>query len=226
MVLTSMTLGFAVAHTEGASANTIHGSKLLRARSVAVVGDSLAWQAKSSIDSAFTKAGYLARVSVNPGHALSSSSAQETLDADVKGGLFGVIVVETASNDVVQLASGAVSITQYSQLLDQLITKAGTDSVVIENAKVDAPFYYKQSDAMAINRAIDQSAAEHANVRIVDWNSEARDHASWFSADMLHLSPGLPATVVASDPPSSDEQGYADTAFAQAIVKGVESSVS
>ena len=225
MILASVTLGFAVARTEGASANTIHGSKL-RARSVAVVGDSLAWQAKLSVESTLTKAGYVARVSVNPGHALSSSWAQETLEADLRGGQFGVIVVETASNDVVQLATGVVSIAQYSQLLDQLITKAGNESVVIENAKVNAPFYYKQSDALAINRAIDQSAAEHTNVRIVDWNSEARDHASWFGADMLHLSPGLPATVLATDPPSSDQQGYADTAFAQAIVKGVASSAS
>jgi hypothetical protein len=225
IILASVTLGFTVAHTESASAKTIQESEL-RARSVAVVGDSLSWQAKSSIESAFTAAGYLTRVSVNPGHALSSSWAQDTLDADVKDGLYRVIVVETASNDAEQLASGAVSITQYSQLLDQLIAKAGNDYVVIVNAKVNAPFYYKQSDALAINRAIDEAAAKHANVRVVDWNSEARDHASWFGADMLHLSPGLPATVLASDPPSSNEQNYADTAFAQAIVKGVESSAT
>jgi hypothetical protein len=219
-ILALVTLGFAVARAESASANTIHESEI-RARSVAVVGDSLSWQAKSSIESAFTEAGYLTRVSVNPGHALSSSWAQDALDADVQAGLYGVIVVETASNDAVQLARGAVSITQYSQLLDQLIAKARNMYVVIVNAKVNAPFYYKQSDALAINRAIDEVADEHANVRIVDWNSEAKDHASWFGADMLHLSPGLPATVLASDPPSSDVQDAADTAFAQAIVKGV-----
>jgi len=225
IILALVTLGFAVARAESASANTIHESEI-RARSVAVVGDSLSWQAKSSIESAFTEAGYLTRVSVNPGHALSSSWAQDALDADVKAGLYGVIVVETASNDAVQLARGAVSITQYSQLLDQLIAKARNMYVVIVNAKVNAPFYYKQSDALAINRAIDEVADEHANVRIVDWNSEASDHASWFGADMLHLSPGLPATVLASDPPSSDVQDAADTAFAQAIVKGVEASAT
>ena len=81
----------------------------------------------------------------------------------------------------------------------------------------------KTIDSPAINRAIDEAAQKHANVRVVDWNSEARSHASWFGADMLHLSPGLPATVLASDPPSSDERDYADAAFAQAMVKGVES---
>jgi len=225
IILASVTLGFTVVHTKSASANTIHESES-RAKSVAVVGDSLSWQAKSSIESAFTAAGYLTRVSVNPGHALSSSWAQDTLDVDVKDGLYGIIVVETASNDAVQLARGAVSITQYSQLLDQLIAKAGDDRVLIVNAKVNAPFYYTQSDALAINRAMDEVAEEHANVRIIDWNSEARDHASWFGPDMLHLSPGLPATVLASNPPSSDVQDYADQAFAQAIVKGVESSAT
>ena len=91
-------------------------------RSVAVVGDSLSWQAKSSIESALTEAGYLTRVSVNPGHALSSSWAQDTLNADVKDGSYGVIVVETASNDAVRLASGAVSIAQYSELSDEFLS--------------------------------------------------------------------------------------------------------
>ena len=112
------------------------------------------------------------------------------------------------------------------KLLDQLIAKARNTYVVIVNAKVNAPFYYKQSDALAINRAIDEVAEEHANVRIVDWNSEASDHASWFGPDMLHLSPGLPATVLASYPPSSDVQDSADRAFAQAIVEGVKSSAT
>jgi hypothetical protein len=223
LILASVTLTFAVAHTETASATTIHDSEI-RARTVAVIGDSLSWQAKSSIESAFTEAGYLPRVSVNPGHALSTSWAQDTVDADVEHGPYGVIVVETASNDVVRLASGPVSITQYSQLLDQLIAKAGRADVVIVNAKVNAPFYYAQSDALAINRAIDEAAEAHANVRIVDWNSEAADHPSWFGADMLHLSPGLPATVSASDPPSADVQDAADTAFAQALVTGVVST--
>jgi hypothetical protein len=223
ILLASVTLGFAAAHAETATANMIHKNER-RAKRVAVVGDSLSWQAKASIDSAFTGAGYLARVSVNPGHALSSSWAQDTLDADVKDHSYGVIVVETASNDVVQLARGAVSIARYSRTLDQLIAKAGNTYVVIVNAKVNAPFYYTQSDALAINRAIEAVAQEHANVRIVDWNGEARAHPSWFGADMLHLAPGLPATVLANDPPGSDVQDAADTAFAQAIVKGVKSS--
>jgi hypothetical protein len=225
LILASATLVFEVAHTETASSITIHDSGI-RARTVAVIGDSLSWQAKSSIESAFTEAGYMARVSVNPGHALSSSWAQDTVDADVDHGQYGVIVVETASNDAVRLASEALSITRYSQLLEELIAKAGHADVVIMNAKVNAPFYYAQSDALAINRAIDKAAEEHANVRIVDWNSEATYHPSWFGADMLHLSPGLPATVLASDPPSADVQDAADTAFAQALVKGVVSSAT
>jgi hypothetical protein len=223
LILASATLVFAVAHTETASPTTIYDSEI-RARTVAVIGDSLSWQSKSSIESAFTDAGYLARISVNPGHALSSSWAQDTVDADVDDGQYGVIVVETASNDAVRLASESLSITQYSQLLDKLIAKAGQDDVVIMNAKVNAPFYYAQSDALAINRAIDKAAEEHANVRIVDWNSEATYHSSWFGADMLHLSPGLPATVLASDPPRADVQDAADSAFAEALVKGVVSS--
>jgi hypothetical protein len=210
---------------ETASAITTHDSEI-RARSVAVIGDSLSWQAKSSIESALTEAGYLARVSVNPGHALSSSWAQGTVDADLDRGQYGVIVVETASNDAVRLASGALSITQYSHLLENLIAKAGHADVVIMNAKVNAPFYYAQSDALAINRAIEKASVEHANVRIVDWNSEATYHPSWFGADMLHLSPGLPATVSAGDPPSADVQDAADRAFAQALVKGVVSSAT
>ncbi len=136
-------------------------------------------------------------------------------------GLYGVIVVETASNDAVQLAHGHVSVSQYLRLLKRLIIAAGNTQVVIVNAKVDAPFFYDPSDAVAINQAIDVAAEEHANVRIVDWNSEARNHPSWFGPDMLHLSPGLPATVVASDPPSADMQDAADTAFAEAMVKVV-----
>ncbi len=225
MILASVTVGGAVARTESSSANTPHSNEI-RVKSVALVGDSLSWQAKSSIGSALTEAGYVSRVSVDPGHALSSTWAQATLDADVKDGSYGVIVVETASNDALELADGALSITQYSQLLDQLIAKAGNSSVVIVNAKVNAPFYYKPADALAINRAIDEAAEEHANVRTVDWNSEALRHPSWFGPDMLHLSPGLPATVLASDSPGSDVQDAADAGFAQAIVRGVESSAT
>ena len=223
MILASVALGVAVVNTETASASTSHETEL-HARSVAVVGDSLSWQAKSSIESSLTEAGYVSQVSVDPGHALSSSWAQETLDADVKDGSYGVIIVETASNDALQLARGTVSIAQYSQLLEQLIAKVGDTEVVIVNAKVNAPFYYKQGDALAINRAIEEVAEEHANVGVVDWNSEAQDHASWFGPDMLHLSPGLPTTVLASDPPSAAAQDAADVAFADAIVRGVQSS--
>jgi hypothetical protein len=223
LLLASVTLGFAGAHTTRASANTIHESEI-RAKSVAVVGDSLSWQSTSSIESAFREAGYSTQVSVDPGHALSSAWAQGTLDADVQGGLYGVIVLETASNDALRLTNGSVSIAQYARLLDQSVAEAGSSDVVIVNAKVNAPFYYKQSDARAINRAIDEVAAQHANVRVVDWNSDSLDHPSWFGPDLLHLSPGLPATVVASDPPGADVQDSADTAFAHAILEGVETS--
>lgn len=221
-VLAAMTAGVSIFQMESASANSFSEA----ASRVAVVGDSLAWQADLSIQSELAGAGYVARVSVNPGHALSSAWAQQTLSADTSDGSYGIIVLETASNDAAQLARGAVSITRYSQLLEQLIAQAGSSTVVIVNAKVDAPFYYPQSDAVAINRAMDEAAVGQSNVRIVDWNGEAHNHPSWFGPDMLHLSPGLPATVVAEDPPGAGAQDAADRAFAQAIVDGVERSSS
>ena len=206
------------------SAATVRSAAGSGATAVSLVGDSLAWQADASITSALSHAGYRATVSVDPGHALSSTWAQGELQVALQGQSRGVVVVETASNDAAQAAMGTVPVGQYTPLLDDLLDAARGRCVVLVNAKVIVdPMYYPPVDAQAVNQAIDTAAATHSNVRVVDWNQEAAAHASWFAADSLHLVPGLPSTVSAADPPSAAAQTAADRAFARAVVAGVDS---
>jgi hypothetical protein len=191
---------------------------------VAVVGDSLAWQADASIKSALSHSGYVDRVSVNPGHALTSAWTQSELRDDLEGKRFGIIVIETASNDSFQMARAKESVPEYSDLLTDLLRAATGRCVVVVNAKVDVtPFYYRPGDALAINAVISRSAVTHSNERIVEWNREAQTHHSWFRADLLHFTSVTPRALLASDPPPTSDQSAGDKAFARAIAAGVQS---
>jgi hypothetical protein len=220
-VLTPATSGYVSIqhHRPPAEMIELSGS---HAGNVALIGDSLSWQAKSSIEISLSEANMMARISVNPGHALSSPWAQNTLEEDMEGDTFGVIVLETASNDAIQVERNVVPVAQYSRLLNQVITRAKDRCVVIMNAKVRA-WYYQPSAARAINDVITVAAETHSNVRIVDWNLEALQHPSWFGPDLLHLYPGLPATILASDSPSAASQDVAERGFAQALQVGIDS---
>ena len=191
---------------------------------VAVVGDSLAWQADASIENALAHSGYGNRVSVNPGHALTTGWAQSELKEDLQLKRFGIIVVETASNDSFEVARAKESIAEYSGLLANLLRAATGRCVVVVNAKVDVtPFYYGPGAALAVNRAISQSAVTHSNERVVAWNREAQAHRSWFRSDLLHFTSVTPVASLAGDPPPSSDQSAGDKAFARAILAGVRS---
>jgi hypothetical protein len=211
---------FGAGRTDTASGQAIGD----RGPSVAVVGDSLAWQAAASIEATLSNARMPARVSVNPGHALSSRWAQKTLDVDESQGKYKVTVLETASNDAALVERDVVPVSRYSQLLDQLVSASNGRCLVIMNAKVDVDsMYYQPSAALAINRVIQETAMQHPNVRVVNWNGIAQVHRKWFWADMLHLSPGLPAKVSADSPPKATAQSAADREFALALTKGIDS---
>jgi hypothetical protein len=191
---------------------------------VAVVGDSLAWQADSSIESDLLKSGYVGRVSVNPGHALTSAWAQDELKEYLQQKRFGIIVIETASNDSFEIARADESVSEYSDSLAKLLRAATGRCVVVVNAKVGVtPFYYRPGDALAVNRVISQSAVTHSNERIVEWNQEAQTHRSWFRSDLLHFTSKTPHALLASDTPPSSNQSAGDKAFARAIDAGVQS---
>jgi hypothetical protein len=195
-----------------------------REAGVAVVGDSLAWQADASIKSTLSSLGEPFRGSVNPGHALSTPWAQETLRDDLHSGDYKVLVVETASNDAALAARGSVPVAAFESDLDRLAADMTGRCLVVMTAKVNVDLiYYQPSAALEVNRAIRAVAAEHQNVRVIDWNRESENHNSWFSADLLHLAPGLPGTVSANDPPSESTQTAADRAFASALRAGVNS---
>jgi hypothetical protein len=191
---------------------------------VAVVGDSLAWQADSSIESDLSQSGYVARVSVNPGHALTSAWVQGELREYLQQKRFGTIVIETASNDSFEIARAEESVPEYSDSLARLLRAATGRCVVVVNAKVGVtPFYYRSGDALAVNRVISQSAVTHSNERIVEWNRETQTHRSWFRSDLLHFTSKTPRALFVSDPPPSSDQSAGDKAFARAIVAGVQS---
>jgi len=191
---------------------------------VAVVGDSLAWQADSSIESDLSQSGYVERVSVNPGHALTSAWAQNKAIGYLQQKRFGVIVIETASNDSFEIARADESVSEYSDSLARLLGAATGRCVVVVNAKVGVtPFYYRPGDALAVNRVISQLAVKHSNERIVEWNGLAQTHRSWFRSDLLHFTSKTPRALLASDPPPSSDQSAGDKAFARAIVAGVRS---
>jgi hypothetical protein len=191
---------------------------------IAVVGDSLAWQADASIKSILSSFGEPVRRSVNPGHALSTPWAQQTLRDDLRSGDYRAVVVETASNDAALAARGSVPVTEFTSDLNRLAAELSGGCLVVMTAKVNVDsIYYQPSAAIEVNRAIRAVAAEHQNVRVVDWNQDSENHGSWFSADLLHLAPGLPSDVSASDPPSESTQSAADRAFALALRSGVYS---
>jgi hypothetical protein len=222
-IVICLVVGITVFQTTGSGADSDHGREA-QGPAVAVVGDSLAWQAAASIEETLSNARMPARVSVNPGHALSSPWAQNTLDVDEREGKYKVTVLETASNDAALVARDIVPVTRYSQLLTQLVASLDGRCLVIMNAKVDVDsIYYQPSAALAVNQAIQETAAEHPNVRVVNWNSIAQVHRSWFWGDMLHLTPGLPAKVSADSPPKATDQSTADREFAQALTKGIDS---
>lgn len=193
------------------------------ARGVAIVGDSLTWQAKTSLEAEFFEAGYFSHVSVDPGHALSSSWAQSELSRDLGTANLGIIVVETASNDAAQVARGLVTVREYSDLLNHLLQSAQNRCIVVVNAKSRvSPMFYRPHVATAINQVIEEARKHHSNLRVVNWNEEAQAHPSWFASDFLHFSPGLPANV-AQDPASPTQQTAGETAFAQAIMAAIHS---
>jgi hypothetical protein len=193
------------------------------ARSVAIVGDSLAWQAKNSLEAELSEAGYFGPVSVDPGQALSSSWAQNELSKDLRTANLGIIVVETASNDAAQAARGVVTVKEYSDLLTHLLESAQKQCVVVVNAKTTvSPAYYGSHVAMAINQIIEEAGEHHSNERVLNWNEEAWAHPSWFASDLLHFSPGLPGNV-AEDSASPTQQTPGETAVAQAIMTAIHS---
>jgi hypothetical protein len=191
---------------------------------VAIVGDSLGWQADASIQTELSQSGYVAQVSVDPGHALSSSWARSELKTDLQDKHFGTIVVETASNDSFQVARSNASLTTYAELLKSLLRAATGRCVVVVNAKVDvSPFYYEPDAALAVNKVISESAQTNSDEQIVDWNQQAQTHGSWFETDQLHFNSQLPTSRSTSDPPSPSSQRAGDRAFARAIVTGIRS---
>jgi hypothetical protein len=221
LLVVTMGVSFDV-HYEKSSA--VETKSAARPSQVAVIGDSLAWQADASIVATLSGAGYRAEVSVNPGHALSSSWAQSELRAALKDPANRILVLETASNDAEQVATGAVPLTQYAELLNTLLQSAQGRCVVIVNAKEDVfQLYYSASDAGGVDATIEEAARQDTSVREVDWDSLAEQHPSWFGPDLLHLAPGLPAVVTAASPPTAEQQTTADVAFAKAITAGVES---
>jgi hypothetical protein len=210
----------AVAGTISFTSSAAVGNKF----AVAVVGDSLAWQADSSIKSDLSQSGYVERVSVNPGHALTSAWAQNELREYLHQRRIGIIVVETASNDSFAIARAKESVPEYSDSLAGLLRAATGRCVVVVNAKVGVtPFYYRPGDALAVNRVISQSAVTHSNERVVAWNQEAQTHRSWFRSDLLHFTNKTPRALLVSDPPPTSDQSAGDKAFARAIVAGVQS---
>ena len=221
--LALLVLGTATLET-GHESNGAQPSVPSRSTGIAVVGDSLAWQADASIKSILSSFGQPFRGSVNPGHALSTPWAQETLRDDLHSGIYKVLVVETASNDAALAARGRVPVAEFESDLDRLAADMNGRCLVVMTAKVNVDLiYYRPTAALAVNRAIRAVAAEHQNVRVIDWNRESEDHDSWFSADLLHLAPGLPGTVSANDPPSASTQTDADRAFALALRAGIDS---
>ena len=226
MTLVVTRLFLLVSLVVGSVVSLAHGTAGDQIFTVGIVGDSLSWQAETSIESVLSHSGYLARISVNPGHALSSSWAQGRLTTDLRDSRIGIIVIETASNDSFDLARSAISVDQYSNLLKGLLRAAGGRCVVVVNAKVNVtPFYYRPQDALAVNRTISELALANPNERIVDWNEEAQSHRSWFRVDLLHFTSDLPIAGSARNSPPSLSQSAGDRAFALAIVHGVQSCV-
>jgi len=204
--------------------SVVRGPEGGNAPTVAIVGDSLSWQADPSIKTLLSSSGYGARMSVNPGHALSSPWAQRQLSADLRNRRIAIIVIETASNDSFEVARSAVSVNQYSNLLNDVLRAATRRCVVVVNARVKVtPFYYQPNDALAVNHSISESAVTNPDERIVNWNQDAQNHRSWFRTDLLHFTSSLPTTGSASDPPPPSNQSAGDRAFAQAILEGIQS---
>ena len=190
---------------------------------VAVVGDSLVWQADASIESDLSHSGHAMRVWSTPGMHCHRQ-AQGELKEDLQEKRFGIIVIETAVERFLSGRGASESLHTYSELLASLLHAAAGRCVVVVNAKVDVtPFSYEPRVALAVNRVISQTARTHSNERVVTWNLEAEAHPLWFRSDLLHFTSMRPKTLLASDPPPTADQSAGDKAFARAIVAGIAS---
>jgi len=192
---------------------------------VAVVGDSLVWQAENTIIHTFEKDGHIkAKIVANPGHALSSTWVQTKLVQAEGTSNNQIFVIETASNDAAQVSTGRVPLATYEKDLERVISRSNGRCVVVVSAKTFAPFYYTERAADLVNGVNDRMARRFPNVRVVEWERLAAGHASWFAPDHLHFAPKLPADAgLGTPPPGLSTQTPGEVAFAKALVRGIQS---
>ena len=197
---------------------------------VTVIGDSLVWQSKNAIIHAFEDSGYsgyLLSVYDDPGHAMSSPWAQTEI-ASTLVSRARIIVIETASNDLVRARGGVVSLAVWQGLADSLLDRAGPDRcIVFVNAKQSAALYYPTALARQFDSLMTAVVGAHANARLADWAAVADGNPGWFAPDGLHFAPGLPPVAesqlasLASPPYSLTTTGMA--AFGRTIASAVAS---
>lgn len=151
---------------------------------VVVVGDSLVEFGMPEIKSATQSRGWRASVY---GQAGASTRA---LQARITGAAVAnpnAVVLVTTANDMFDLHRGTQSLQEVSSALDKAFAStANTSCVVWVLHNAQAAFYGFPQWAPVVNQMVIQSAAAHANVRLLDWRNEVTLHPNWFKPDLLH----------------------------------------
>jgi peptidoglycan/LPS O-acetylase OafA/YrhL len=132
------------------------------------------------------------------------SAALDILRADAAAGRLGDVVVVHMGNN------GVLTTDQLGEMMQLL---ANTPVVVLVNDKVPRP-WQDPNDGM-----LQQLAARHANVRLVDWRSASSPHPEYFWDDDTHLRPDgarFYAALVAAQVPAVDPVAAAAAAAATA----------
>jgi hypothetical protein len=161
-------------------AATVGAVRLLRPREeLAVLGDSLTFQAKDQITGKGHDAGYSMSVDGIPGIRLAMR-----MDAIAALALHtsGPVVIELGTNDV---DTGAPP-EELASRIDRAVTLlAGDPCVVFVGVGV---LYDNDGRAHGFNEHLVAVAQFHPNVHVFDWETEYRQHPDW-SADSVHLKP-------------------------------------
>jgi hypothetical protein len=89
-----------------------------------------------------------------------------------------VIVVSAGTNDDPGRVSG------FARIVRRTLAIAGPSRCVVWSTIVRPP--YRGVPYTGYNRALEEIARNRANLRVFDWVSMARMHASWFGSDGVH----------------------------------------
>lgn len=152
--------------------------------SVYVVGDSITYLSEASISADVSNAGYQPTISATPGVKIGQSQAEITALAQNQPWAW---IIELGTND-----AGARDTVWPQQLLAEWSLVSPAQCVLYVTVSPRAGPVAQQ-----INASLQQLAAAHSNVHLIDWGNVEYQNPGWVSGDGIHPSPAGQAALAA-----------------------------